>query len=719
MSDPELKELAEQAGLLTEWTDYSGSVQEVAPHTLHAVLDALGLPTADAGQLHETLEGVRAESHDGHPRLLIASSGDNLRLPDGAFPSLTPGTLVKLLAVENDGDGSELEQRIQLDPAGRRCLPCPATPGYYRLELEGGKEIQVAVAPPHAWSVADATGGRHGWGLAAQLYALRRRGDGGVGDYSALAQLARTAALHGADALALSPVHALFAADPNHFSPYAPSSRLFFNPLHADPGQVFGASFAAERIAALGLGAEFERLERLPQVDWPSVSRTKLKLLRDLWHQTGAELLHGNSERALAFRRYRAERGSALENHARFEALHAQQFSQDPGRWHWRNWPADLRDPRSPAVARFAAAQTEEIGFHVFLQWLADLGLEAAQCAAREAGMAIGLIADLAVGTDSGGSHSWSFQDDMLAGLSVGAPPDLFNHSGQKWGITTFSPRALKLHGYAPFIDMLRAVLRHAGGARIDHILGLQRLWLTPDDMDASEGVYLQYPVDDLFKLVSLESWRHRAVIIGEDLGTIPEDFGARLLKSGVMGMRVLWFERDHGLFIDPSRWPTHSIATTTTHDLATVAGWWQAHDIELRSSLGKLREDRSLTDELAEREADRQALWAAFQFAGVAAGDAPAPHEPAAAVTAAIEFVAQTPTPLALIPAEDIIGSSEQPNLPGTLHEHPNWRRRLAAPAEELFAESAATQRLAALQALRKPDNAETQNGSAGDEPG
>lgn len=712
MSDPELKELAEQAGLLTDWTDYRSRVREIAPHTLRAVLGSLGLPAADAGQVHETLAGVRAESQDGHPRLLITSSGDNLHFPDGSFPGLAPGTLVRLLAVDDDGDASELEQRIQLDPAGRRCLPCPATPGYYRLEVKDCDEIQVAVAPPRAWSVEDATGGRHAWGLAAQLYSLRRRGDGGVGDYSALAQLARTAAAHGADVLALSPVHALFAADPNHFSPYAPSSRLFFNPLHADPAQVFGASFAAERIAALGLGAEFERLERLPQVDWPSVSRIKLKLLRDLWHQTEAELLHGSNEKAEAFRRYRAERGSALENHARFEALHAQQFSHDPARWHWRSWPADLRDPCSPAVARFAAAQADEIGFHVFLQWLADLGLEAAQSAAREAGMAIGLVADLAVGTDNGGSHSWGFQDDMLAGLSVGAPPDLFNHNGQKWGITTFSPRALKLHGYAPFIDMLRAVLRHAGGARIDHILGLQRLWLTPDGMDASEGVYLQYPVDDLFKLVSLESWRHRAVMIGEDLGTIPEDFGARLLKSGVMGMRVLWFERDHGLFVEPSRWPTHSIATTTTHDLATVAGWWQAHDIELRSRLGKLGEGRSVADELAERETDRHALWAAFQYAGVASGDPPVPQEPAAAVTAAIEFVAKTSTPLALIPAEDIIGSSEQPNLPDTLHEHPNWRRRLAAPAEELFAERAATQRLAALQAHRNPDHARARDG-------
>jgi 4-alpha-glucanotransferase len=325
-----------------------------------------------------------------------------------------------------------------------------------------------------------------------------------------------------------------------------------------------------------------------------------------------------------------------------------------------------------------------------------------AQKAGRDAGMHVGLIADLAVGTDGSGSHAWSRQQDILMGVAVGAPPDLINTSGQNWGLTSFSPRALRQHGFLPFLETLRATLRHAGGARIDHVLGLQRLWLVPEGARAKEGAYLRYPVEDMLRLITLESLRHRAIIIGEDLGTVPEGFQQRLAEAGVMGMRVLWFERDHGFFVDPSRWSARAMATTSTHDLATVAGWWSGRDIDWRVHLQQGAGGGDEDAQRAQRAQDRRSLWAAFEHAQVAQGRVPAAEQPTAVVDAAIRFVARTPAPLAIVPIEDLLGLTEQPNLPGTTNEHPNWRRRLPGPVDTLLQAPAPAARMADLREER-----------------
>jgi 4-alpha-glucanotransferase len=346
----------------------------------------------------------------------------------------------------------------------------------------------------------------------------------------------------------------------------------------------------------------------------------------------------------------------------------------------------DLRDPASAAVAVFAASHEQEVLFHVFLQWLADRSLDIAQRRARAAGMHIGLIADLAVGMDPVGSHAWSRQSDVLGGLEIGAPPDLFNPRGQRWGLTGFSPRALVNGGFAPFLATLRAALRHAGGVRIDHAMGLTRLWLVPDGADPADGAYLAYPLADMLRLLALESHRHRAVVVGEDLGTVPEGFREALDIAGVHGMRVLWFERNGDGFSPPAAWDQSAVAMPTTHDLPTVAGWWHGTDITRRAESGRLGVGVQQADVATERTTDRQTLWRAFTAAGVAQGDEPTPDDTAPVVDAALEFVARTSSPLALLPIEDLVGEMEQPNLPGTIDEHPNWRRRLQPEASALL---------------------------------
>ncbi|GAC1626960.1 MAG: 4-alpha-glucanotransferase [Nevskia sp.] len=701
MTEDALCRLAEAGGLSTRWIDYRGVPREVGADTLRAILGALGLRCADEGECVESLAQIETLPAGGAalPPMLVVRAGEGIR-PGlrGALP----------YRIEHEDGGVE-DACSAVGEGGETLLPGIAKAGYHQLRI-ADRSCTLAVAPARCFGIADALGEQNNqglWGIAAQLYSLRRAGDGGIGDFSGLAAFARSAAQHGADALAVSPAHALFSADLQRFSPYSPSSRLFLNALHVDPAETFGRAAVAQAITALGIGDALAALEALPLIDWAAAARTRLDLLR-LLHEKLAEL----PPALLAdFERYLAEAGPALRDHARFEALHAHFLRPPTLCWHWRDWPAAYRDPCSVEVAAFAEARAGEVRFHAFLQWLADRGLRAAQRTAREAGMAIGLIGDLAVGTDGGGSHAWSRQQDLLIGVGVGAPPDALNALGQGWGLTAFSPRALHDQGYAPFIELLRAQLRQVGGLRIDHVLGLGRLWLVPDGRHATDGAYLRYPIEDLFKLVALESWRHRAVIVGEDMGTVPADFRPRLEAAGILGMRVLWFERDWGLFVEPQRWPAQAVALTTTHDLPTVAGWWQGRDIEWRAALKLYGEGQDEAGDRAARALDRGRLWAAFCHAGVAQGEMPAAEDAAAVVDAAAAFVARTPSPLALIPAEDVLGTVEQPNVPGTIgcstvpstvDEHPNWRRRLPGEVRTMLDDERVARRLRALAGER-----------------
>jgi 4-alpha-glucanotransferase len=352
-------------------------------------------------------------------------------------------------------------------------------------------------------------------------------------------------------------------------------------------------------------------------------------------------------------------------------------------------------------VAEFAREHRDDVDYHRFLQFLTAKSAGAAQTAARDAGMVIGLISDLATGVDPNGSDSWGAPKDFLMGLTIGAPPDPFNFSGQGWGLTALSPTRMRDTGYAAFIAMLRANMAHAGGIRIDHIMSLMRLWVIPEGAAPTEGVYLRYPMDDLMRLIALESHRHRTIVIGEDLGTVPPGFRNLLAHRAIDGMQVLWFEREWGLFTPPSRWRADAIAMTTTHDLPTVAGWWRGRDIEWRSELGMNPKGSDKQSEQAARDTDRDFLWAALKHANCVQGDLPPPDTPEPVVDGALAFVGATPSRLAIVPVEDVLALDEQPNLPGTINEHPNWRRRL--PAGDIFATPGSQKRLAQFVRARQ----------------
>lgn len=662
-----LHELAAGAGLQIDWLDAYGQAQRVSDDSLRQVLGALGLPADTDRAIAESI--ARQHERRGGPNFLSVDLGAPVELP------FVDDAVAFAELVREDGSTTRLP--AERTTAGTR-LPPIDRPGYHRLHL-GQREIQLAVSPLSCVKVADIAADRRLWGAAVQIPALRDERPQAFGDFAAVGAAARAFAGAGADALAISPVHALFPGDASRFSPYGPSSRLFLNILFGDPG-VIGQPGPAAQPGEL--------------IDWKVAVPERLALLRQAFHDRA----EGVKNAVAAFR---DGGGEALQRHATFDALYV--HFADGGASGWQDWPSAYRDPFSDEVAEFASHHRAEVEFFIFAQWLARTSLAAAQQAAVEAGMAVGLMSDLAVGMDGGGSHAWSRRDELLTGLTIGAPPDLLGPDGQNWGLTGFSPMALRRTGFAGFVATLRAALDHAGGIRIDHVLGLRRLWVIPQGASSAEGVYLTYPFEDLLRLVAIESVRAQALAIGEDLGTVPDGLRLPLSARGIMGMRVLWFERDaDGGFIPPARWPREAVAMTSTHDLPTVAGWWSERDIDLRSSLGRGADAAAEAAARARRAADRERLWHAFTASSATTENQPPREQARAVVDAAIEHVGASPSALAILPAEDLFALTEQPNVPGTIDEHPNWRRRMPDRTDRLLARPAVAARVARLNERR-----------------
>jgi len=686
LSEAKLEILASRAGLAVDWIDANGRPQHVQPDALRAVLKGLGHPADTDAEIEASLVELEQAQQSKHlPPLLTVDSGASLDLAR----YFEPDTLCRVHLEQ----GETLELRLD----GNAVLPGVIALGYHQVQIND-QTFTLAVAPTHCYSVAEAVDSQpaRAWGISAQLYGLRRLNDGGFGDTLALEHLARAAAERGADALAISPMHAMFSADPQRYSPYSPSSRLFLNSLYASPACILGEREVRNAIEALGIADELHDLEQLDLIDWPAAAQAKQRLLRALYE----DFRHGHHPQHADFLSFRQTGGEALENHCRFEAVQAMRAAAGES-LDWRHWPAEWRTPQSPALAKFAEEHREEIGFYAFAQWLIARCLERAQQAARGSGMGVGLIADLAVGADGGGSQAWSRQDELLADLTVGAPPDILNRAGQGWGISAFSPEGLKRHGFRAFIEMLRANFAHAGGLRIVHVMGLQRLWVIPMDASPKEGAYLYYPVDDMLRLLALESHRHQAIVLGEDLGTVPDGLREKLIGRSILGMRVLLFEQGHdGQFKPILDWPDNALATTSTHDLPTLNGWWHSRDIDWNIQLGLI--DAPTVEQWSEhRLRERQALRQALSHDPQNFVDE-IRNETDHMIDASVRYLGHTRAPLVLLPLEDALGIEEQANLPGTTDTHPNWRRRLPGEAASLLDNADAARRLELLAVAR-----------------
>jgi 4-alpha-glucanotransferase len=540
---------------------------------------------------------------------------------------------------------------------GRTILwPTDLPVGAYRLRLTDAaavsEEAPFIVAPPRAF------GGDfdRGWLLAVQLYSIRSARNWGIGDFTDLEGLIELAAALGADGVGLNPLHALFDDRPTDCSPYSPNSRLFLNPLYIDIEKIpeYRRTVDGEAIA---------HLREAPTVDYAGVAARKWRALRAAFARFGTEAA---PERREDFDKFRDERGSQLAHFACFEMLR-HKFTGP-----WWEWPEEWRQPSEARLEELRKGpDRREIEFVEFVQWIADRQLRGCNARAERLGMKVGLYLDVAVGVQSDGFDAWNEQTAISRHLAVGAPPDPLNTQGQNWGLAGFNAAGLEMKSFAPFREMLAASMRFSGAIRLDHVLGLKRLYLVPHGFPARDGAYVQMPFDALMAAVAQESVAHRCVVIGEDLGTVPEGFRQQMADWGVWSYQVMMFERDDdGRFRGVDHYMPNALITFNTHDLSTYAGWRSFGDLKLKRSLGI---DPGETDD---------ARWRALGMLDDALRHQSIDRNDFYSVTA---FLARTKSRLLAISLEDLLGVVDQPNIPGTVDEHPNWRQRLPVALRDI----------------------------------
>ena len=521
------------------------------------------------------------------------------------------------------------------------------------------------------------------WGVTCQLYGVRSARNQGIGDFEDLACLAERVGRAGGDFLGVNPLNALFSAAPERCSPFSPSNRAFLNPVYIALDRLPGLADERPGDAAPPRTAEPER------VDYPAVMAAKLAALKTVWRRLQQTPEAWDPAGRARFDAFVAAGGTALRNHALFEALSHAMVERGLGAG-WRRWPEACRSPSSPAVRRFAEERAGEVGFHLWLQWVADEQLGQAAARARAAGMRIGLYLDFAVGTAPDGSATWSDPDLVVSGASIGAPPDAFFEQGQEWGLAPVSPVALRRGGLPAYRAMLGAAMRHAGAIRIDHAMGLRRLFWVPDGMSPKDGCYVHYPFEEMIAALAAESAQARAIVIGEDLGTVPAGFSDAMTQAAMLSCRVLYFEWVRGHARGRRSYKRNAFVSVATHDLPPFAGWWRGTDIGLHARLGVM-DVAAAQERRRTRARDRSALLERLRRDLPASLSRTLPHAPSdspdgvpdSLVAAVHGFLARTPSRLVGIQYEDLCGAVDPVNVPGTVGGQ-NWRVRAPLTLEE-----------------------------------
>jgi glycogen debranching enzyme GlgX/4-alpha-glucanotransferase len=707
---PDLRDvevLSEAAGISGEWFDVTGKHTIVSTATKLSLLACFGLPARTQALARESLDKLMEETRarklppaltlslDGPPRVTVRGDSSQVQGPIEYHVTLEDGSTLS-------GKTPGADSRRQSLPNGReideRHFNLPVLPiGRHRLEIDG-VSCALSVAPPEAYR-PKATW-RNRFGVSAQLYALRREeGDQGIGDFTALASAAETAARHGAAYFGVSPMHMLFPFQRERASPYHPSDRRFLEPILIDAIGDHGLPEDDEwRAASASLSERLSAVARAPSIDYEAVWSAKRVALQYRF----AAFLRARAARPgdplfAEFDAFVAAGGDSLFRFAVFEAIHRERNGE-----YWRLWPPELRDADPRALAAKAAERDYDVRFSHFCQWMGDRQLGAAAARAKAAGLDIGIYRDLAVGSAPDGAESWSRAGELGIGANVGAPPDTFSPTGQNWHLPPLDPVAGARTGWQGFRELLAANMRHAGMLRIDHAMGLTRLFVIPEGASPADGAYVAYPVDELVGQIALESQRHKCMVVGEDLGTVPDGFRDKLTRADISGMRVLYFERDGVAFRDPRNYPVHSVACVSTHDLPTLAGWWGAADIAERLSLGQISPEEG-TRALAERAAEKAALVEAMVASGALVTRPALGSAMDDALAAAVHsWVANSGSALASVQVDDLAGETVATNLPGTDKERPNWRHRSRDDTVKVFEESRAQAILKALNAVR-----------------
>jgi 4-alpha-glucanotransferase len=538
------------------------------------------------------------------------------------------------------------------------------------------------------------------WGLSIQLYTLRSANNWGIGDFADLRELIHLAAPFGCDLIGMNPLHATLLAAPEHFSPYSPSSRLFLNVMYIAVHEVehFDNQTIHKWFNSKEVQQELSSLRASSNVLYAQVVALKFNALQKLfsiWLKEGAKK---------QFQIFIDEQGELLRMHAVFDALDRHFRTQSSPLYGWQQWPEEFRNPHSGAVRKFADMHQQEVEFYQYLQWLAATQLQQAQQLAKESGMRIGLYGDLAVGASPDGSEVWSNQSLYLTRVTVGAPPDPMALNGQDWGIPPMDPQIIKAQAYKPIIDLFRANMRYVGALRIDHVMSLFRLWWVPRGFLSTHGVYVHYPLESICGLLAAESNRRQCVVIGEDLGVVPDEIRKAMAERYLLHYKVLLFEKDGARFKSPDEYVGQSVATATTHDLPSLKAWWQSDDLELRERL-KLYASSEVPLQLRrEREVDRRALLIALTQAQLWQWQAEQELPPFSDTLAQAmhRYLAMSSSALVLLQLEDLIGMTEPVNVPGTYLEHANWQRKITMSLNGIFALESVRQTFNVVQQIR-----------------
>lgn len=737
-----LATLAERAGIAADFHDISGTRHVTADHTKRDILRAMGFQAdstaALAVAIREWDEAAWRRPCDPvrivHEEEVGAPVCCCFALEDGKERSVVvrwqlhdeSGEIVQegqagpgLTALEVKFIDGHRHVRVEL-PAPKN-LPL----GYYdftiRAEgLVGGTtgSLRLIVAPRHCYVPPSLESGRRVWGLALQLYSLSSGRNWGCGDFSDLNQVVEWAGKSlGADLIGLNPLHAIRNTAPHHTSPYAPVNRLALNELYIDLERLpefFASEDAQKQYRAPEFQAKLQAMRESRRVDYDAIAAAKRTMLDLAYRQFLKEAYAGSepnlepqTARAKLLERFIQAEGEALELYAIFQTLEEERRLIQSKTVSWQEWPKQLLSPGS-AVKEYGKRHRKRVRFFQYIQWIATEQLNEIRRTAEQVGMPIGLYNDLALGADRSGAEAWMYQSVLALDAECGAPPDPFAPDGQNWGLPPINPIALRANRYELLIQLLRKNMRFGGAIRLDHVMALCRLFWIPKGKPPSEGTYVHYPFEDLLAIIALESVRSKTLVIGEDLGTVPDWVREHLSKARVLSYRVFYFERrGDGAWKLPNEYPQQALAVATTHDLPTLTGFWSGEDLQVRAGLGAFRDEKARRDAWDERQKDKGRMLAVLKQEGllpkgVSEDPATVPAMTPALCRAIHVYLARTPSWLVLANLEDGLEEISQTNMPGTVETHPNWTRKYASRIDSLISDERLRELGACLRSTR-----------------
>ncbi|MBC6903884.1 4-alpha-glucanotransferase [Saccharophagus sp. K07] len=680
-------------GIADEYYNYRGERVFVSLENRQRLLQAMGVNVDSPEAIAEQAYALDIEPwRTWFPPMLMTEVGGNAHFTINLPPSHLPHKFHYEIFLESGGTRSGEFVAADCPEVGdylyegtrysRRAIGVHEVPiGYHRLRVimvsdsGASMETQFVVVPSQAYTPEWVTEEKHPWGIIVQLYTLRSARNWGIGDFTDLKLLITEAAAAGADMIGLNPLHALRIPVENHCSPYSPSDRRFLNPLYIDPE--VEPEYQKKPGDMLPI---LVRLRAQDKVPYAAVYSTKMSVFREMYAVFVANELDKKSPRAQKFLEFVAKAGPTLQDFCLYQVLAeatGQQIDQLSA------------EEKESARSRYA----EQIQFHAYLQWLADAQLEACQRLAHDKGMKVGLMRDLAVGADGGGAEVTTNLHLFCRSAAVGAPPDPLAEKGQNWGLPPMDPATLRATGFAHFINLLRTNMAHCGALRIDHAMALMRLWWCPPGQTADYGAYIYYPFKEMLGLLKLESVRNQCVVIGEDMGVVPQEFREALINANIFTNKLFYFEKLHdGQFRPPEQYEPHSLAMLTNHDVPTIASWWIGSDLQLRAKLNLLEDGVGYEEVSVQRDMEKLRLleWLANlglvkreEFAELLAG----PMTQAFAATL-LHGVSKCSSQLFVVQLEDLELLEDPVNVPGTSYQYPNWQRKLAVPLEMLFSE-------------------------------